>query len=79
MSTCIRKEIEIDMSDLIGDLGEEEMKSLGIVKLPPEEVAHHHTALFQAVESGDVQSIIRAAENIAWGMYGKILVPKGVM
>lgn len=78
MST-ISTTVELDVDDILCSIKDEDLEPHGLSRMPESDVQHHHAALFQAVESGDVQSIIRAAENIAWGMYGKILVPKGVM
>lgn len=72
MSAC-HVSVEVDAGEVVRQLDDDELAMFGLVKSASGEIVAHHEALFYAVERGDCAGAARAAEAIAWAMYGRIL------
>lgn len=65
---------EVDPDDVLGELNDKDLAEMGLVRA---ESAHaEHEALFAAAERGDCAAVVKAAEQIAWTMYSRILTGK---
>lgn len=65
---------EVDPDDVLAELGDKDLIEMGLVRASS---AHaEHEVLFAAAERGDCAAVIKAAEQIAWSMYGRILTGK---
>lgn len=68
-------EVEVDLEDLLLGMSDSELAEIDLVRVI-DGVSQQHEALFFAAERGDCAAVIKAAEQLAWEMYGRILTGK---
>lgn len=71
LSRYVTVDLEVPVDEVLDKLTDDELREHGLARV--DVASQHHEALFAAVERGDCAGAAKAAEDIAWEQYGRIL------